>query len=65
MTWKPAEVPSKEALTIPLVLSPNASFETPANAGEGSVPQSLSLIAFKDVMEFSYLLDNFVWRTFA
>lgn len=28
------------------------------------VPPSLSLIAFKDVVEFSYLFDNFVWRTF-
>lgn len=28
------------------------------------MPYSLSLVAFKDVLEFSYLFDNFVWRTY-
>lgn len=32
--------------------------------GTADVPQSLSLVAFKDELEFSYLLDNFVWRTY-
>lgn len=31
---------------------------------ESTVPQFLSLIAFKDVLEFSYLLNNFVWQTY-
>ncbi|KAK5554430.1 hypothetical protein LTR46_007628 [Exophiala xenobiotica] len=42
-----------------LVLRSNQGRPTPA-----AVPQELSLVAFRDDVQFSYLFDNFVWSSY-
>ena len=45
--------------SVVLILDPASREPSPP-----SVPQSLSLIAFRDDMQFSLVIDNSVWRTY-
>lgn len=61
VTSKPKQDRSTDRpMTVAFVLNEHAS----SSAIEPGIPQSMSLVAFKDDIEFTYLLDNFVWRTY-
>lgn len=61
LTTKPKKSgPTRRPVSIVLVLNDQAN----SRAATPEVPHSMSLIAFKDAIEFTYLLDNFVWRTY-
>lgn len=64
LTSKPIRTKSNPFLH-PLVLHIHPNSGHIATLGSQAIPSSLSLVAFKDNLEFSYLFDNFVWRTYA
>ncbi|KAH7303808.1 hypothetical protein B0I35DRAFT_401919 [Stachybotrys elegans] len=55
---------ASDGMTVTTQVSKPERLNSGPQAVELTVPPSLSLVAFKDVVEFSFLLDNFVWRTF-
>lgn len=55
--------PARNKVSAPTVFLLNVASNEPSDPA-ASVPQSLSLVAFKDDMQFSFVIDNSVWRTY-
>jgi hypothetical protein len=55
----------KAVFSQPMVLMLRSDFEDRDQIETQTVPPSLNLVAFKNNIEFSFLFDNFVWRTYS
>jgi hypothetical protein len=55
--------PARNKANPSLVIHLNSIFNKPPDPA-ATVPQSLSLVAFKDDIQFSFVIDNSVWRTY-
>jgi hypothetical protein len=55
--------PARNKAIPPIVIHLNSASNDPSDPA-ATVPQSLTLVAFTDDIQFSFVIDNSVWRTY-